>query len=137
MTDTLAQLCIKYVELSRGFWRNRSLLWGFNLFSLVVFRAKRFFCRKNHYTGREDAHSFNVIPLPEHKVPLPKQRRVNARSIVCRLLQQMARLVIELSSPNHLAATAARALLNIDSESLQQELTRVYFCFRSKPGQTF
>ena len=134
MTDTLAQLCIKYVELSRGFWRNRSLLWGFNLFSLVVFRAKRFFCRKNHYTGREDTHSFNVIPLPEHKFPLPKQRRVNARSIVCRLLQQMASLVIELSSPNHLAGTAAGALLNIDPESLQQELTRVCFGFRSKSG---
>ena len=49
----------------------------------------------------------------------------------------MASLVIELSSPNHLAGTAAGALLNIDPESIQQELTRVCFGFRSKPGCTF
>ena len=134
MANPLAQLCIKYVELSRGFGES-DLSYGVLIFFLLPSFVRRGdFCRKNHCAGRKSTLVFNVIPLPEHKFPLPKQRRVHKGSIVCCLLQQMASLVIELSSPNHLAGTAAGALLNIDPESPQKELTRICVCVRSKSG---
>ena len=82
MANTLAQLCIKYVELSRGFGRARFLLWGFNLFSLAVFRVQRVFLQKKSLYWPRRRAQFQRYPLARAQGP-PPQTEARQRKIDC------------------------------------------------------
>lgn len=99
------------------------LLWGLDFYSSVFSSWYSSFRGPFLRSPAIETNPNKVAPLTEQTFPLPKTGRVRETMKFCRLYQNMTRIVIEFPLACHLPFPAARTLLNVYPEELQQKLT--------------